>query len=190
MPILCILCNNYNLVTSRLVAGFPPRRPWFELGSGHVEILVDKVALGQIFSEYFGFPCQSLFHQFLHNHHYLSSVADERVNLFLMNMLGFSWSVHPSFRTTHKSSVSIGFTEQILPILRILCFNGSLVISTVVILEFLYIAAAQNTNKIPLPLSELLRNLANIVAWPTETTTSIVAWLLENIYWVVAQQWS
>jgi hypothetical protein len=25
---------------------------------------VDKVALGQVFSEYFGFPCQSLFHQF------------------------------------------------------------------------------------------------------------------------------
>jgi hypothetical protein len=26
---------------------------------------VDKVALGQVFSEYFGFPCQSLFHQLL-----------------------------------------------------------------------------------------------------------------------------
>jgi hypothetical protein len=26
--------------------------------------VVDKVALGQVFSEYFGFPCQSLFHQF------------------------------------------------------------------------------------------------------------------------------
>jgi hypothetical protein len=32
-----------------------------------VGIVVDKVALGQIFSECFGFPCQSLFHQFLHN---------------------------------------------------------------------------------------------------------------------------
>jgi hypothetical protein len=30
--------------------------------------MVDKVALGQVFSEYFGFPCQSAFHQFLHNH--------------------------------------------------------------------------------------------------------------------------
>jgi hypothetical protein len=26
---------------------------------------VDKVALGQVFSEYFGLTCQSLFHQFL-----------------------------------------------------------------------------------------------------------------------------
>jgi hypothetical protein len=59
----------------RLVAGFPPQRPGFEPGSGHVGFGVDKVALGQVFSEYFGFPCQSSFHQFLHNHHHLSSGA-------------------------------------------------------------------------------------------------------------------
>jgi hypothetical protein len=34
-----------------------------------VGFVVDKVALGQVFSEYFGFPCQS-FHQFLHNHYH------------------------------------------------------------------------------------------------------------------------
>jgi hypothetical protein len=43
--------------------------------AGHVGFVVDKVALGQVFSEYFGFPCQSLFHQLLHNHHCLSSGA-------------------------------------------------------------------------------------------------------------------
>jgi hypothetical protein len=37
-----------------------------------VGFVVDKVALGKVFSEYFGFPCQSSFHQFLHNHHHLS----------------------------------------------------------------------------------------------------------------------
>jgi hypothetical protein len=31
--------------------------------SGHVGFVVDKVALRQVFSEYFGFPCQSSFHQ-------------------------------------------------------------------------------------------------------------------------------
>jgi hypothetical protein len=36
---------------------------------------VDKVALGHFFSEYFGFPCQSSFHQLLHNHPHLSSGA-------------------------------------------------------------------------------------------------------------------
>jgi hypothetical protein len=60
----------------RLVAGFPPRRPGFDPRSGYVGFVVDKVALGQVFSEYIGFPCQSSFHQLLHNHHHqLSSGA-------------------------------------------------------------------------------------------------------------------
>jgi hypothetical protein len=37
--------------------------------------VVDKVVLGQDFSEYFGFPCQSSFHQLLHNHPHLSPGA-------------------------------------------------------------------------------------------------------------------
>jgi hypothetical protein len=40
-----------------------------------VGFVVDKVALGQVFSEYFGFPCHSSFHQLLHNHPQLSSGA-------------------------------------------------------------------------------------------------------------------
>jgi hypothetical protein len=42
--------------------------------SRHVAFVLDKRALGQVFSEYFGFLCQSSFHQLLHNHH-LSSGA-------------------------------------------------------------------------------------------------------------------
>jgi hypothetical protein len=34
-----------------------------------VGFVVDKEALGQVFSEYFGFPCQS-FHQLLHHHNH------------------------------------------------------------------------------------------------------------------------
>jgi hypothetical protein len=52
----------------RLVAGFPPRLPGFAFRAEYVGFLVDKVALGQVFSEYFGFPRQSSFHQFLHHH--------------------------------------------------------------------------------------------------------------------------
>jgi hypothetical protein len=37
----------------RLVAGLSPGRPRFEF---HVGFVVVKVALGQVFSEYFGFP--------------------------------------------------------------------------------------------------------------------------------------
>jgi hypothetical protein len=35
-----------------------------------VGFVVDKVALGQVFSENFGFPCQSSFHQLLHHHNH------------------------------------------------------------------------------------------------------------------------
>jgi hypothetical protein len=44
----------------QLVAILPPRRPGFEPRSGHVGFVVDKVALGQVFSEYFGFPANSI----------------------------------------------------------------------------------------------------------------------------------
>jgi hypothetical protein len=40
-----------------------------------VEFLVDRVALGQVFSEYFGFPCQFSFHQLLHIHYLLSGAG-------------------------------------------------------------------------------------------------------------------
>jgi hypothetical protein len=38
-----------------LVTGFPQQQPV----SGHVQFVVDKVALGQVFSKYFGFSCHS-----------------------------------------------------------------------------------------------------------------------------------
>jgi hypothetical protein len=53
----------------RLVAGFPPRLPGFKPGSSHVGFVVDKVALGQVFSEYFDFPCQSFLQIFHHHNH-------------------------------------------------------------------------------------------------------------------------
>jgi hypothetical protein len=40
-----------------------------------VGFVVDNEALGQVFSKYFGFPCQFSFHQLLHTHN-LSSRAD------------------------------------------------------------------------------------------------------------------
>jgi hypothetical protein len=44
--------------SGRLFAGFPLRQFGFEARSGHVGFVVDKVTLGQVFSEYFDFPCQ------------------------------------------------------------------------------------------------------------------------------------
>jgi hypothetical protein len=40
-----------------------------------VGFVVDKVASGQVFSEYFGFPCQNRsFHQLLHPHNHAGQV--------------------------------------------------------------------------------------------------------------------
>jgi hypothetical protein len=37
-----------------------------------VGFVVDKVAMGQVFSEYFGFSCQFSFHWLIDTHHQLS----------------------------------------------------------------------------------------------------------------------
>jgi hypothetical protein len=52
-----------------LLAGIPLRRPGFASGQ-HVGFVVGKTALGQVFSEYFGFRRQS-FHQSLQHHNHL-----------------------------------------------------------------------------------------------------------------------
>jgi hypothetical protein len=52
-----------------LKQSFPPQRPGFAPGSSQVGFSVDKMAIGQIFSEYYGFLCQSSFHQILHHSH-------------------------------------------------------------------------------------------------------------------------
>jgi hypothetical protein len=44
----------------RLVAGIPPRRPGFASGSVHVEFVVDKVALGQVFNRVLRFSPLSI----------------------------------------------------------------------------------------------------------------------------------
>jgi hypothetical protein len=43
----------------RLVPSFPTLGPQFELGLRHVGYVLDRAALGQVSSEYFGFPCHS-----------------------------------------------------------------------------------------------------------------------------------
>lgn len=60
-----------NGLVRRLVTGLPPRRPGFDPRSGNVWFLVDKVAMGQIFSEYLALSCQLSCHPVFHA--YLSS---------------------------------------------------------------------------------------------------------------------
>jgi hypothetical protein len=48
----------------------PTTAAWVHVQSSHVGFVVDRVALGKVFSEYFDFLWQSSFHQILclHNH--------------------------------------------------------------------------------------------------------------------------
>jgi hypothetical protein len=62
-------------ITQAVNRGFPPQLPVFEPRSSHMGFVVDKTALGEIFSEYFGFRYQFSFHRLLHIHHYLLSGA-------------------------------------------------------------------------------------------------------------------
>jgi hypothetical protein len=77
----------HKLKEKKIVAGFPSRRPGFKPGSSHVGFMVGKVALGQAFSEYFGFPYQSSFHQFLHNHHHLGLVSGRSTKRLILTPL-------------------------------------------------------------------------------------------------------
>jgi hypothetical protein len=52
---LCQSIRPSTRILNRLVADFPPRRSGFASGQ-HVGFVVDKAAMGQVFSEYFGSP--------------------------------------------------------------------------------------------------------------------------------------
>jgi hypothetical protein len=48
----------------------PTAVAWVRVRAQHVKFVAHKTVLGQVFSEYFGFPCQSSFNQFLgHENH-------------------------------------------------------------------------------------------------------------------------
>jgi hypothetical protein len=63
-----------------LVAYLPSRQPGFEPGSSNVGSVIVRVALGQVSSEYFGFPWQSFIPLLFHNHHHVSFRAVQQTN--------------------------------------------------------------------------------------------------------------
>jgi hypothetical protein len=64
---ICLGCAIAQAVSRWL----PTMAAWVRARSGHVGFVVDKVALEQFFSEYFGSPCHSSFHKILSNHNHL-----------------------------------------------------------------------------------------------------------------------
>jgi hypothetical protein len=84
MSVFLRTTQRYKLTTVTFVVGVAIAQAvsrWLPIAAGrirarvcHVGFVVDKVALGQVFSEYFGFPCQSSFHQILHHHNHPGQV--------------------------------------------------------------------------------------------------------------------
>jgi hypothetical protein len=68
-----------------------------------VGFVVDKVVLGQVFSGYFGFPCQSSFHQLLHNHPHLLSGAVT---------IGQKWPQYKGLSPTPLAIIKKGLEES------------------------------------------------------------------------------
>jgi hypothetical protein len=77
-----------------------------------VGFVVDKAALGQVFSEYFGFPCQS-FHQFLHHHNHPALAL-----LVAAVPSGPNWTPTPHDNNKKIKIISLGILEQLRRITR------------------------------------------------------------------------
>jgi hypothetical protein len=65
----CLSISVYRPCRSSAVRRWLPTAAARVVYGQHVGFVVDKEALGQVFSEYFGFPCQS-FHRYLHYHNH------------------------------------------------------------------------------------------------------------------------
>jgi hypothetical protein len=90
----------------------------------------DKVALGQqVFSEYFGFPCQFSFNQLLHTHHHLSSGAGTIGQIMVYVPSGLSLTPNPKKVGWQKL---IPWSRILLEQLRIVC----LVVEFIILLLF------------------------------------------------------
>jgi hypothetical protein len=63
-------CPETGRAVAKAVNRWLPTAARVRVRAEHVGFVVDKAALGQVFSEYFGFPCQSSFLQFLHHHNH------------------------------------------------------------------------------------------------------------------------
>jgi hypothetical protein len=64
-----LLRERRRAVDQAVSSWFPAAAARVRFRAEHVWFVVDKAALGQFFSECFGFPCQISFHQFLHHNH-------------------------------------------------------------------------------------------------------------------------
>jgi hypothetical protein len=90
-----------------LVASFPLWWPQFNPRPDHVGFVVYIVAMGQIFSKYFGFPCLFSFQWLLHSHYLLSSGVG-RLGQLVANIPSGLKS-HPTLLIQYKQNCALTF---------------------------------------------------------------------------------
>jgi hypothetical protein len=98
----------------------PAAAAWFDPKSGHVGSMVGKMALGQVFSEHFSFPCQFSFHQMPHSQHHLPFGAGTMGQIVADVPSGLSPTPPQGIRKKNKVQVCTGpihikpeFTKQL-----------------------------------------------------------------------------
>jgi hypothetical protein len=75
---MCIfLYNTDRAIVHAVSRWLPTAAAWVRVRAEHMGIVVDKAALGQVFSKYFGVPCQSSFHQLPHHHNHLGLARED-----------------------------------------------------------------------------------------------------------------
>jgi hypothetical protein len=60
-----------------------------------VGFVVDKLPLGEVLSEYFGFSCQFSFYRLLHTHHHILSSGAGAIDQIVVDMASGTVSPHP-----------------------------------------------------------------------------------------------
>jgi hypothetical protein len=68
----------------------------------------DKVALGQVFSEHFGFSCHFPFHRLLHIHYHITSSAGTIGQIVADVPSGLSLTQPQEFKNKNKKNAKLG----------------------------------------------------------------------------------
>jgi hypothetical protein len=102
--IFIVSCSSGRAIAQAVSRRLPTATGRVRARSGQEGFVVDKVALGQVFSEYFGFPCQSSFHQIMHLHNHLGHVTLGQSVAEVPS--GPSWTPPPNLRIKKKSCTS------------------------------------------------------------------------------------
>jgi hypothetical protein len=111
LDMMCLHDLLYKIFNVHYFAVPSPGSPGFVPRSGHVGFVVDKEALGQVFSKYFGFPYQFSFHRLLHTHHTPSGAG--RIGQLVADVPNNRLSLTPPQETKKGGFTAVGCESEL-----------------------------------------------------------------------------